>query len=138
MVEIFAALRDFLKKSGVAKLIYKCIPYIYHSLPAEEDRYALFLGDARLFLTYAPDYGRFDVAFNDGAPQPIDLYSGLGVFRQLHTVVMIPVRVGRNTISFGLRPDALGRSKLGIDTIQIRCSDMHSLQGGNVPAATEH
>ena len=49
MVEIFAALRDFLKKSGVAKLIYKCIPYIYHSLPAEEDRYALFLGDARLF-----------------------------------------------------------------------------------------
>ena len=49
MVEIFSALCDFLKKAGVAKLIYKCIPYIYHSLPAEEDRYALFLVDARLF-----------------------------------------------------------------------------------------
>jgi hypothetical protein len=49
MVEIFATTRDFLKKAGVIKLVYKCIPYIYHTSPADEDKYALFLNEARLF-----------------------------------------------------------------------------------------
>lgn len=48
MVGIFTAMIDFLKKENFEKLVYKCIPHIYHSLPAEEDRYALFLNEARL------------------------------------------------------------------------------------------
>lgn len=48
MLGIFSELIDFLKKSSFKKLVYKCIPHIYHSMPAEEDQYALFLNDARL------------------------------------------------------------------------------------------
>ena len=49
MLELFRELKNFLKENHIKKLIYKCIPYIYHKLPAEEDRYALFINDAQLF-----------------------------------------------------------------------------------------
>lgn len=48
MLEIFEALKEFLKSQTIGKLIYKCIPYIYHIKPSEEDRYALFRNDAKL------------------------------------------------------------------------------------------
>lgn len=48
MLCIFDALIEFLKTHKIKRLLYKCIPYIYHKKPAEEDRYALFLNDATL------------------------------------------------------------------------------------------
>ncbi|MCK9337370.1 MAG: GNAT family N-acetyltransferase [Arcobacteraceae bacterium] len=48
MVEIFQALQIFIKSQNIKKLVYKCIPYIYHIKPSEEDRYALFRHDAKL------------------------------------------------------------------------------------------
>jgi hypothetical protein len=49
MLEIFDALRAYLRARGnVARLIYKAVPHIYHSVPAEEDLYALFRHEARL------------------------------------------------------------------------------------------
>ena len=48
MLDLFEELKNFLKKNNVKKLIYKCIPYIYHKLPSEEDRYALFINEAKL------------------------------------------------------------------------------------------
>jgi hypothetical protein len=48
MLLIFEILKQFLKSNNITKLIYKCIPYIYHTLLAEEDRYALFRNDAKL------------------------------------------------------------------------------------------
>jgi len=48
MLEIFAALKHFLHSSGIKKLRYKAIPHIYHSFPAEEDLYALFVNGAKL------------------------------------------------------------------------------------------
>jgi len=48
MLEIFDILKDFLKEARIERLIYKCIPYIYHIKPSEEDRYALFINDAKL------------------------------------------------------------------------------------------
>jgi len=48
MLEIFEILKEFLKKENIQKMVYKCIPYIYHIKPSEEDRYALFRNDARL------------------------------------------------------------------------------------------
>ncbi len=48
MLEIFEILKIFLKEADIEKLIYKCIPYIYHIKPSEEDRYALFRNDAKL------------------------------------------------------------------------------------------
>jgi hypothetical protein len=48
MLEFFDVLKGFLKELGIEKLIYKCIPHIYHIKPSEEDRYALFINDAKL------------------------------------------------------------------------------------------
>ena len=49
MLEVFSALTDHLRAGGIKKLIYKAIPHIYHTLPAEEDLYALFRYNASLF-----------------------------------------------------------------------------------------
>lgn len=48
MLELFAALKEYLKTKGIKKLVYKAIPYIYHNVPAEEDIYALFRHNAKL------------------------------------------------------------------------------------------
>jgi len=48
MLEIFETLKDYLRNEGIHKLIYKCIPYIYHKFPSEEDLYALFYNNAKL------------------------------------------------------------------------------------------
>ena len=48
MLEIFNLLNKFLKNKHIQKIVYKCIPYIYHIKPSEEDRYALFRHDATL------------------------------------------------------------------------------------------
>jgi hypothetical protein len=48
MIGIFEALTVHARGSGVAMLTYKRVPYIYHDVPADEDRYALFRYGARL------------------------------------------------------------------------------------------
>lgn len=48
LLEAFAHTRRMLAAQGVASFAYKTIPHIYHRLPAEEDRYALFRNDAVL------------------------------------------------------------------------------------------
>ncbi|MBK2297074.1 GNAT family N-acetyltransferase [Francisella philomiragia] len=48
MLELFDVLKEYLLKQRIKKIIYKCIPYIYSSLPAEEDRYALYINEASL------------------------------------------------------------------------------------------
>lgn len=48
-IDIFTEVVKHLKAAGCESLIYKTVPFIYHRLPAEEDRYALFLAGATLF-----------------------------------------------------------------------------------------
>ncbi|OPZ76920.1 MAG: hypothetical protein BWY78_01218 [Alphaproteobacteria bacterium ADurb.Bin438] len=48
MLEVFDALKVFLKENNVKKLIYKAIPSVYHKYPSDEDLYALFRNDAKL------------------------------------------------------------------------------------------
>jgi len=48
MLDVFSVLTKELRDEGVRKLVYKAIPHIYHSLPAEEDAYALFIHNACL------------------------------------------------------------------------------------------
>ena len=48
MLEIFDALREYLRMHGIRKVVYKAIPHIYHIVPAEEDLYALFRHNAKL------------------------------------------------------------------------------------------
>ena len=49
MLDIFDCVVDYLQENGFREWIYKCMPYIYHRYPAEEDRYALFRHNAELF-----------------------------------------------------------------------------------------
>lgn len=48
MVELFDALREWLRGQDVRTLLYKPVPHIYHCVPAEEDLYALFRHGASL------------------------------------------------------------------------------------------
>ena len=48
MIEIFGALKRFLKEIKIEKLIYKSIHHIFHNYPAQEDLYALFINNATL------------------------------------------------------------------------------------------
>lgn len=48
MLDLFGCLIQTLRAAGFRRLIYKTVPSIYHRLPAEEDRYALFHYRARL------------------------------------------------------------------------------------------
>jgi hypothetical protein len=48
MLEIFEKLCEHCKREGITQLVYKPIPYIYHSIPADEDLYALFRNNASL------------------------------------------------------------------------------------------
>jgi hypothetical protein len=49
MLRVFDVVRAHLAAQNVTTLVYKSIPHIYHRLPAEEDRYALFRHDAELY-----------------------------------------------------------------------------------------
>lgn len=48
MLECFDVLKLYMKENNIKKLIYKCIPYIYHQKLCEEDLYALFVNSANL------------------------------------------------------------------------------------------
>lgn len=48
MLEIFKELKNYLKEEGIHKFIYRAAPHIYHSFPAEEDLYALFVNGGEL------------------------------------------------------------------------------------------
>jgi hypothetical protein len=49
MLEAFEALQMYIKELGFVKLKYKTIPHIYHKSPSEEDLYALFNLNAKLY-----------------------------------------------------------------------------------------
>ncbi len=53
MLEIFEKIVEHCKNDGITQVIYKAIPYIYHSVPADEDLYALFTCNARLMARNA-------------------------------------------------------------------------------------
>ena len=48
MLGIFDKLIEHCKKEGITQVIYRAIPHIYHTFPADEDLYALFRNNARL------------------------------------------------------------------------------------------
>lgn len=48
MNDCFDALITYAREKGFREIIYKAVPHIYHTQPAEEDKYALFLNHARV------------------------------------------------------------------------------------------
>ena len=49
MLHLFDSLLNHLRGDGLKRLVYKPVPHIFHAMPAEEDLYALFVNNARLF-----------------------------------------------------------------------------------------
>lgn len=56
MNECFHALLIYAGENGFSRILYKAIPHIYHSQPAEEDRYALYANGAKLVTVDASTY----------------------------------------------------------------------------------
>jgi hypothetical protein len=50
MLDIFSSLVNHCRNQGINEIVYKAIPYIYHSVPADEDLYALFRFKAKLLV----------------------------------------------------------------------------------------
>ncbi len=48
VLTVMRMIRDYARRLGASRFIYKPVPHIYHRLPAEEDLYALFRLDATL------------------------------------------------------------------------------------------
>lgn len=48
VLDMFSLLKCSFKEYGVSKVIYKCIPYIYNTIPSQEELYALFICNANL------------------------------------------------------------------------------------------
>ncbi|WP_321413355.1 GNAT family N-acetyltransferase [uncultured Desulfobacter sp.] len=49
MLDIFKHLFLYLQSNGIHTFLYKAIPFIYHNKPAQEDLYALFRNNAKLY-----------------------------------------------------------------------------------------
>jgi len=64
MLDIFDCVRRYLIQADFRTWVYKTIPHIYHRYPADEDRYALFRAQAKLYridvLSVIPMRKRFD------------------------------------------------------------------------------
>lgn len=49
MIKLFENLIEYSRRNNIDKILYKPIPYIYSKIPSQEDLYALFLNDAKLY-----------------------------------------------------------------------------------------
>lgn len=56
MMDCFSELQKYAKGNGFRCIRYKCIPHIYHSQPAEEDRFSLFANGAHLVTVDVSTY----------------------------------------------------------------------------------
>lgn len=56
MNDCFNALISYSKKNKIKSITYKTIPHIYHTQPAEEDRYSLYENGAKLVTVDASTY----------------------------------------------------------------------------------
>lgn len=71
MLDVWSAMEDYLRAIGVDTLVYKPVPHIYHTRPAEEDLYALFRSGAVLTSSLASSIIDLDnpIAFDQGTRQ---------------------------------------------------------------------
>lgn len=81
MLEVMDAALDAMRADGVKELMYRPMPYIYHSYPAEEDLYALFRCGAQTVVTNVST--TIDLAcplhFNTGAKSSVSVACRNGV-----------------------------------------------------------
>ena len=56
MNDCFEALIEYAKECGFKKIVYKCIPHIYHKQASEEDKFALYANGAKLITVDVSTY----------------------------------------------------------------------------------
>ena len=80
MLATMEAIRAHARGEGFRRIVYKCVPHIYHALPAEEDLYALFRCEARLIARGVSSAISADnrLPFNSGRRWRIRKGDGLG------------------------------------------------------------
>ena len=73
MLDLFDSLMVYLSQHRIKTVIYKPIPHIYHTIPAEEDLYALFRYGAKLISRDVASTIRLDepIPFRNGAKRSI-------------------------------------------------------------------
>lgn len=108
MLEIFEALKEYLKTQGIKKLVYKAIPYIYHKVSAEEDLYALFLNDARLVRRDVSStvFMKEKIAFSKGRKWAVkkSKSSGLDVRKSYDFKTFMAIEEDNLRSKYGVKP----------------------------------
>ena len=87
MNDCFDALIEYGREKGIKSITYKTIPYIYHSQPAEEDRFALYANGAKLITVDASTYAnlRFPLKMPKGRKAQISRAKREGVVVEILT-----------------------------------------------------
>ncbi len=113
MVEIFQELKEYLKQQGVKELIYKPTPYIYHTLPSEEDLYALFLNKAKLIRRDVSStiYMEDKTAYNRNLKRKIKKTKEMGfkINRSNEYEKVMEIMAERLSGKYGVRPTHTGK-----------------------------
>ncbi|MCH5327916.1 MAG: GNAT family N-acetyltransferase [Coprobacter sp.] len=95
VLELVQALLRYLQQQGFVRLVYKCVPHIYHRYPAEEDLYALWRSGAvlsrRSIATVVP--GEQPLRFGETRRQQVQkaLKQGYKIFPDNHFDAFWPV-----------------------------------------------
>lgn len=86
MMTTLEAICAHARDAGLERIIYKCVPHIYHAHPAEEDLYALFRCGARLVSRGVSSTicAENRLAFNSGRRWRIRKNAELGVVAESH------------------------------------------------------
>jgi len=123
MLDVWAAMAAFMRDGGMSRLHYKCVPWIYSSCPADEDRYALFRAGARLDacqLSSAIDLTR-PVGFDSNAR------------RNVRRALSLGVRAGADTDFAGFWEVLSGVLSERYDTRPVHTLDEMELLAGRFP-----
>lgn len=108
MLEVFAALRGYLREAGLPRLLYKALPHIYHDVPAEEDLYALFACGARLVRRDVSSTVRMDarvpVAKGRRSSAAVARRNGVTVGRSDDFGAFMEIEAGHLARRYGVRP----------------------------------
>ena len=82
MLDAFQALQDYMSKQNLFKIVYKAIPYFYHTQPSQEDLYALFRNGANMIKADASstiDYKTKRFSFSSSRKSGIKKAKDLGL-----------------------------------------------------------
>ncbi|MCR4603645.1 MAG: GNAT family N-acetyltransferase [Prevotella sp.] len=108
-ISLFRELNDFVRDKAISKVVYKCIPWIYHRLAAEEDLYALYhichaTMVARDFATciFLPKHLRWERVRRRGVVRAQQ--AGLIVSRSTDFAPFWQVLTDNLTTKYGVRP----------------------------------